>query len=89
MRNSNVNRMHVGNSCRSDACCADSERSVWAVVDVGLHLGDVVDPLAKSRQVWRLKLHLKDFLGPLQFHWILDHYCTSRFFGQDTDAHLL
>ena len=63
-------------SNRSDACCTKSERSVWPVVNVGLYLGDVVDPLAKSHQLWRLKVHLKDFLGPLQFHWISLYYIT-------------
>ena len=36
---------------RGDVRLADSERSVRAVVNVGLHLGNVVDPLAKVCQL--------------------------------------
>ena len=42
------------------------ERPVWPVVNVGLDLGDVVDPLGQGHQLWRLWLNSGHFFGPLQ-----------------------
>ena len=77
---------------RGDVRLADSERSVRAVVNVGLHLGNVVDPLAEISQLGRFKVNLEDFLGPLEFqnlcycNTIITHAIHAHLLKHDSDV---